>query len=146
MQVPVPPWMRSLKRGVLVTAMFCLLTMPVEYRGGGEQSHPHSGVQFLTEAAGGSLVHHHASSDHQHQGSEPSPDNAFLPVPGDQETPSLTAAAMAQKYAPMAIAGASGLYVHVDSARVLHVLPADEGRTGLNPAPIPPPPRFAVVT
>lgn len=144
MQVPTPPRMRSFERGVLFTAILCLLTMPVDYRGGAEQSHPHSGLQFLAEAAGGTLVHHHDGS-HHHQTPEQSPDDASLRMPAEQETPSFTTATVAQKYAPIAIAAATGLYGLTLGARTSRSRFLPARITGLNPAPTPPPPRLAGV-
>lgn len=38
--------------------VLALLTMPVSYRGGSDLAHPHSFVQFLVDAAAGSMNHH----------------------------------------------------------------------------------------
>lgn len=142
MQAPAPPRIRSFGQGLLFTALLCLLTMPVEYRGGGGQTHPHASLQFWTEAAGGSLIHHHDGS-HRQESRESSHQEIAYRIPGDQEAPSLTTAAVSQKYAPVAIAGAVGSYAVIPGARASRSLLIHAGATGENPAPTTPPPRFA---
>lgn len=48
----------------LILAAFSLLLMPVDYRGGAEEAHPHGVFQLWEEAAHGSLDHHHPAHAH----------------------------------------------------------------------------------
>lgn len=149
MQVSAPPRIRSFGKGLLLTALLCLVTMPVEYRGGAEHVHPHSSLQVWTEAATGSLDHHHAGSvrhglpafDHHHFVEQPS-DDALRSPAGDLETPSLTTVTVTQKDVPLMIVGTAELPIFLVSARLSRSRAANEWFMGLNPAPTPPPPRL----
>ncbi|HEV2067558.1 MAG TPA: hypothetical protein VGR08_12050, partial [Thermomicrobiales bacterium] len=64
MHRPAPSLAPGFTRLIFLAAALALLTMPVEYRGGAEEAHPHAVVQFWAEASRGSLSHHHRDGAH----------------------------------------------------------------------------------
>jgi hypothetical protein len=146
MHFPAPPLVRGITRLVFLAAALGLLTMPVEYRGGAEEAHPHALVQFWAEAGRGSLSHHHRDGS-RHRDFEGTREIAVHEIPyhatGDADFPRLSEATTAQKYAPIAVAIAGVLFTVVLTTRVQRSRSAVKRLQGMNPIPTVPPPRLS---
>jgi hypothetical protein len=70
------------RRLVAFGLAFALLTMPVSYRAGTDVAHPHSFIQFLSEAAAGSMNHHLQSGGGYGEVSTPAPVSINAAPPG----------------------------------------------------------------
>ena len=62
---PLPriPLLGALHPIAALAALCGLAMLPVEYRGGAEDPHPHAAYQLWYDAAHGSVAHHHAMGD-----------------------------------------------------------------------------------
>jgi len=78
------------KRLVIAVSALSLLAMPVTYRGGAEQAHPHMFLQLWIDAEQGSFDHHHAIPvpGHAHVHTAPKPSAGASQ--GNTDGPSLT--------------------------------------------------------
>lgn len=147
MQCPPPSPAPGFARLMFLAAALGLLTMPVEYRGGAKDAHSHGILQFWVEAGHGSLDHHHRDGSPHHEVGEVrerAADVTGQSTSDEVEIPRLSDAATAQWFVPMALAFATAMFLPVLSTRAQPFRIQIERPTGRNPAPTPPPPRFAL--
>lgn len=135
-------------RLIFLAATLGLLTMPVEYRGGAEEAHPHALAQFWAEAGRGSLSHHHRDGSHYHDidtTRDIAIDETAYHASGDADFPRLSEATTAQKYVPIAVAITGVLSTVVFTTRAQRSQFAVKRPQGLNPTPTVPPPQLSHV-
>ena len=133
-------------RTVLILATISLLTMPVNYKGGAEETHPHGVFQLWEDLSHGSIDHHHAGHEsgrrHDESATRSAPAVAET-AQADPDLPRLMDGTGPAPERPVAIVfgAAEGFLVVVRSPRLV-TTPARPAGRSLKPAL--PPPRLAL--
>lgn len=124
-----------LDRALAALAVLCLLMMPIEYRGGAEEPHPHAVFQFWDSGNRDAFDHH----GHAHAAAAvPRADASEAPT----DVPIVTEmTASAERAVGFAVA-VSALFLLLSLTRVRRLsIPRTAVPDGLEPVPDVPPPR-----
>ncbi len=122
-----------------------LVGTPVSYRGGASAPHLHAFVEFLMDAGSGHFDHHHGSTEHH--GDEHAAEHEIGPEPGGargaiQSSGPSVAPFVVGDVGKLAVALPTGT-LEETRQMVVAASHADCSATGIDHAPVPPPPQRA---
>lgn len=153
MQSPASPLVRGVTRLALLGAALGMLAMPMGYRGGEKEAHPHAIFQLLSDAARGSVDHHHPGENgtlHGHRAghdrlAESPTDVVISRAEADPDLPRLTGTSSSRELSPIlaAVAVLAMLPVLVLAAAPFRRAALLSGRPVW---PEPPPPRLGTLS